>query len=269
MKAIILAAGKGTRLGEYTRDLPKGMLQFMGKSLVERQVETYRRCGVSRIIVVGGYRADRLDLPGTIPYVNEDYEITNMVESLMCARGELEGDVLVSYGDVLFEDRVLRQIMSAAVEIGVTVDKAWRPYWEFRYGDPSRDTESLGLGPDGRIVDIGRPDPPIEQIDGRYVGLLKFAARGVSTLKEVYDSARAAHWGRPWRSSRSFQTGYMTDLLQEIIDRGHRVDPLLIEGGWLEFDTTEDYEKTCRAAKTGELGQFFRLMDLPPGGQGG
>lgn len=267
MKAIILAAGKGTRLGEYTRDLPKGMLRFMGKSLVERQVETYQRCGVDRIVVVGGYRADRLRLPGTVPYVNEDYAITNMVESLMRAREELEGDVLVSYADVLFEDRVLRQVMCAVAEIGVTVDKAWRPYWEFRYGDPFRDTESLGFGPDGRVVDIGRPDPLLNEIGGRYVGLLKFSARGVAILKEVYDSARAAHWGRPWRSSKSFQTGYMTDLLQEIIDRGHRVDPLLIESGWLEFDTVEDYEKTCRAAESGELSRFFRLADQHPARQ--
>ncbi len=268
MKAIILAAGKGTRLGDYTRDLPKGMLRFQGISLIERQVETCRRCGIERIVLVGGYRADRIDIPGTVMYVNEDYASTNMVESLMCARGELEGETIVSYADILYEDRVLRQVMADPADIGVTVDTAWRAYWEARYGDPSVDTESLAIEGD-RIVDIGRPDPPLEEIDGRYLGLLKFSARGAADLKEIYDAARAAYTGGPWRTSKSFQTGYMTDLLQEIADAGRALAPVRIEGGWLEFDTVEDYAQARRWAETGELDRFFRLEGPGRGGEGG
>ncbi len=247
----------GKRLGHYTRDLPKGMLSFQGSTLLERQIETYQRCGIERVVLVGGYRADQLNLPGTVLYVNENYESTNMIESLMCAREELEGSVLVSYADILFEGRVLREVMAASVDVGVTVDTAWRPYWMARYGDSATDLESLAIGQDGRITDIGRPNPPPSQIDGRYVGLLKFSTRGVTALKKIYDKARAEFSGRAWRNAKSFESGYMTDLLQEMIDAGQRVAPIRIEGGWLEFDTAEDYEKACRWAETGELARFF------------
>lgn len=263
MKAIILAAGMGKRLGPYTKEMPKGMLNFLGVSLIGRQIETYRRCGIDRIILVGGYRADRLNFPETKLYLNENYESTNMVESLMCAREELDGPVLVSYADILFEDRVLRAAIEAPVEIGVTVDRAWREYWQARYGDDAVDTESLRIGSNGGIEDIGRPDPQAKDLDGRYVGLLKFGRAGTEALKTVYDETRRLFWGKPWRSARLFQSGYMTDLLQEMIAAGHRVAPIFIHKGWLEFDTEGDYEKACEWARLGDLDRFVDLQSSP------
>ena len=63
MKAIILAAGQGTRLKKYTENLPKGMLSFGGKTLIERQIEIYRSCGIDKIIIVKGYAADKIQYP--------------------------------------------------------------------------------------------------------------------------------------------------------------------------------------------------------------
>ena len=88
MKAVILAAGQGTRLKKYTENLPKGMLKFAGKTIIERQIETYQKCGITAIIVVRGFAADKITYQGVRYYENADYENTNMVESLMAARQE-------------------------------------------------------------------------------------------------------------------------------------------------------------------------------------
>ena len=64
MKAIILAAGQGTRLKKYTQDLPKGMLKFMGKTIIERQIELYRKCGVEDITVVRGFAGEKIAYVG-------------------------------------------------------------------------------------------------------------------------------------------------------------------------------------------------------------
>ena len=103
MKAIILAAGQGTRLKKYTENLPKGMLNFMGKTIIERQIETYRAAGINDIIIVRGFAADKINYSGVRYYTNEKYADTNMVESLMAAKDEFDDDVIVSYSDVLFE----------------------------------------------------------------------------------------------------------------------------------------------------------------------
>ena len=98
MKAVILAAGQGTRLKKYTESLPKGMLMFMGKTILERQIELYRKCGIDRIIVVRGFATDKIGYEGITYYENEDYENTNMVESLMAAKEEFDDDIIVSRG---------------------------------------------------------------------------------------------------------------------------------------------------------------------------
>ena len=130
MKAIILAAGQGTRLKKYTQDLPKGMLNFMGKTVIERQIEMYRKCGINDIIVIRGFAADKIHYEGIKYYMNEDFANTNMVESLMCAKEEFNDDIIVSYSDILFEERLLKGMMDAKGDFnaaGVLADALW-PY---------------------------------------------------------------------------------------------------------------------------------------------
>ena len=79
MKAIILAAGQGTRLKKYTENLPKGMLNFDGKTIIERQIEMYRKCGIDSIIIVRGFAADKIDYNGVKYYDNKDFASTNAV----------------------------------------------------------------------------------------------------------------------------------------------------------------------------------------------
>ncbi|WP_088188559.1 NTP transferase domain-containing protein [Desulfosporosinus sp. FKA] len=99
MKAIILAAGHGTRLKKYTENLPKGMLAFFGKALIERQIELYKRAGIDDIIIVRGYAADKIDYNCVRYYLNENFATTNMVESLMTARSEFNDDISVAVDD--------------------------------------------------------------------------------------------------------------------------------------------------------------------------
>ena len=145
MKAMILAAGQGTRLKKYTENLPKGMLSFMGQTIIERQIEMYRKCGIENIIVVRGFAADKIGYEGVTYYTNEDYANTNMVESLMAAKSEFDEDMIVSYSDILFEEDMLRVMMKSEADFAVAVDDNWKMYWEKRYGKVDFDTESLSL----------------------------------------------------------------------------------------------------------------------------
>lgn len=259
MKAIVLAAGTGTRLGALTAEKPKTMLEFGGRPLVEHQLAAFRRAGIGRIVIIGGYRDEQLPSEGVVRYRNARFAETNMVETLMEARAELDGDVLITYGDVIFEDRVLRQMMEATADIGVAVDMDWRPYWLARFGNLETDVETLEMAPGGRITRIGQPNPTPEQLHGRYVGMIRLSARGAEIVKDVYDRTRAERLGGPWQTSKTFEKGYMTDLLQELVDRGHRVDAIGIERGWLEFDTVEDVARATAWASSGALDRFCRI----------
>lgn len=257
MKAIILAAGKGTRLGHYTRDIPKGMLTFNNKSLIEHQVEAYHTCGIDDIIIITGYKAEKIAIPDVRYFFNKDYERTNMVESFFCAESEFNDELVVSYADLLFEAGVLKRLIAHKSDIVVTADTCWKAYWVARHGDIKKDAESLVFADDGRIREIGKSDPEVADMHARYVGLIKFTSKGLDMTKRVYHAAKSTYWGKPWQTSRIFQKAYMTDLLQAIIDSGAAVYPLKIERGWLEFDTVEDYEKTKSWVENGTIDRFY------------
>ena len=261
MKAIILAAGQGTRLKKYTQDLPKGMLSFMGKTIIERQIEMYHGCGLDDIIIVRGFAADKIQYSGVIYYTNKDFENTNMVESFMAANQEFDDDVIVSYSDILFDEKMLRKMMDSAEDYAVAVDDNWKMYWQKRYGKIDFDTESLSIDSSGYIIELGREKPNLDDINARYVGLLKFSKAGLEHIKAIMESAYLHYEDKPWQQSgKSARKAYMTDLLQAVIESGKKVKAEHFINGWIEFDTNEDYENACQWVKDGSLREIIDLI---------
>ena len=247
MKAIILAAGQGTRLKKYTENLPKGMLKFKGKTLIERQLETYRECGIEDIIIVTGYASDKITYEGVKYYRNDRYAETNMVESLMCAKDEFNDDVIVSYSDIIFEKRLLEGMMESKDDYACAVDDNWKEYWMKRYGRIDFDTESLVIDENGYITELGKENPRIEDISARYIGLLKFSQKGLKNIVAIMDDAYQRFHDRPWQQSgKTVRKAYMTDLLNAVIESGEKVKAIKFKNGWLEFDTNEDYENAIQ-----------------------
>lgn len=263
MKAIILAAGMGTRLGKYTQNLPKCMLPFNGKTLIELQVETLREAGITDITIVKGYMPEKINIPDTKTYLNLDYRDTNMVETLFSAEEELDGsdDVLVCYADIIYEPRVLKHIIESNVEVGVTVDEDYWEYWCARDDNPEGDMESLVISEDGNITDLGNTNCTREEAKSRYIGLIKFSMEGQKRLKEIYHQNKEEFYDKdqPWLRSKSFKKAYMTCMIQALINSGMRVKPVVNKRGWLEFDTVQDYEKYNKWLKDGTLSKFIKI----------
>lgn len=260
MKAIILAAGQGTRLKKYTQDLPKGMLDFMGKTVIERQIEMFRKCGINDIIVIRGYAADKIQYEGVKYYMNEDFANTNMVESLMCAKEEFDDDVIVSYSDILYEERLLKGMMASNADFACAVDDNWKEYWKMRYGRVDFDTESLAINEDDNITELGLESPNIDAISARYIGLLKFSKEGLAYIQEIMKAAYKLPADQPWQQSgKVVKKAYMTDLLNAVIESGKDVKAIHFNNGWIEFDTNEDYESTIEWAQTKVINKIILL----------
>ncbi|MEE9250006.1 MAG: phosphocholine cytidylyltransferase family protein [Alphaproteobacteria bacterium] len=255
MRAIILAAGRGRRLHPYTADRPKCLIELGGMTLIERQLTVLRGAGIDDIVIATGYRADMLELPDTRQVYNPHWETTNMVETLFCAEAAFGNDIIVTYGDIVFEPRVLAALLASTHEISVVVDRNWRAYWEHRFADPLSDAESLRLDDNGRITDIGNKVSDLEEIQAQYIGLMRYRGKGIDALRFVRAGLGSVH--RPWMDERPLRKAYMTDLLMGMILTGHEVHAVEIEGGWLEIDTREDYEKARAMIADGTITCFF------------
>lgn len=249
MTLIILAAGEGSRLRPFTDDRPKCLVPVGDHPILEWQLAAARAAGVDAIVVVRGYRSDRIQYDGVAYVENPRYAVTNMVETLWCAESFFDGGFIMAYGDIIYEPDVLRMLMRAPGPTAAVVDRAWQSYWEQRVDDVLSDAESLEVSDDGRILGIGQRARSIADIQAQYIGLVKFDVTGVADLRSAYAAAQAeaADGRHPFRGQRPFERLYMTDLLQGMIDRGAVVRETPIAGHWLEIDTPRDREVAERS----------------------
>jgi choline kinase len=235
-----------------TNDRPKCLVEVAGKPLIDWQMEAASRLGLQDVAVVTGYRAETFEQRGCRWYHNPYYADTNMVETLWFARAEFQEEMIVSYGDILYEDSVLQALARSGALISVVIDLDWRPYWEMRFPDPLSDAESLRLDGDGRIVEIGQEVAAIEDIQGQYIGLMKFHGGGIEAVQEIYMKLRTN--GVVGKGGRPFWKMHMTDLLQAIIEAGYEVHAVSIRRKWLEIDSIVDYELAKQYVRSGPSG---------------
>lgn len=238
MKAIILSAGQGTRLRPLTDDRPKCLVEIAGKPLLDHQLDVLRGAGIDDLHVVAGYRADQVVRAGVARHVNARYETTNMVATLFAAEGEMTGgtDLIISYGDIVFEPRVLEALLACRAPVCLTVDRAWRRYWAARMDDPLDDAETLKLADGDRVTELGKKPQSYDEIQGQYMGLIKVRADHVPRLPEVWRAMdRDADY-----DGKDYDNMYMTSFLQHLIDLGWDVRAAFVDNGWLEVDAPED-----------------------------
>jgi choline kinase len=236
MRSIILAAGMGTRLGNFTSDRPKCLVEVDGLSLLGCQIDILRSRGVDDIVVVGGYLSHMIKFPGVRVIHNSEYSEKNMVWSLYTALEYIRDDIIISYGDILYSVAILDILIASRANISVTVDVNWEAYWNKRSDNPLADAETLRINDEGDIVEIGNVPQTVEEIQAQYMGLMRFAAEGVTSLRDclVRSASGATLGGKP------IGMAYMTNLFQELIRGGLRVKALPITQDWLEIDTIDD-----------------------------
>ena len=208
IRALILAAGQGTRLEYLVNDKPKTLVNLLGKSLLDRQVAILNDANVNEIHVVAGYHAERIQELGFSCSVNSNYANCNMVASLFCALPFIKqsGDLIISYGDIVYQADNLQQVIDSEAEISIMIDKGWRQYWELRFADPLTDAESLILNADNTIAQLGKKTQTYSDIQGQYTGLIKIRSDKIEEFVTfyqdldrniLYDGQDFDHLGRP------------------------------------------------------------------------
>ena len=264
MKVIILAAGMGSRLRPLTNNRPKCMLKLSNQTLIERQIKIFHSCNINDITIVTGYKSELIDIPDVEYVKNENYETTNMNESLFralletemceeCTSGcrECNGTglspakpILVTYGDIAFEPRILSQMLEFCEPrpsvIGLAARINWKEYYQNRTMHPLSEAENV-LIENRRILEIRKNiSKSLEnQQIGEFLGIMLLPPDQRNILLEKYLELKQNHVGA-FHSSSSLSNAYLTDMLQEMIDCGATVKPVFIEGKWFEIDTPED-----------------------------
>jgi len=246
VKAIVLAAGRGSRMRALTEDRPKGLVELAGRPLFEWQLRALRGGGVEEVAVVRGYRGAAFDRYGLQTFENPAWESTNMVASLRCADPWLrQGPCIVSYSDIFYgAGSVARLAAAPGDRLAIAYDPDWRALWARRFDDPLSDAETFRLGGAGTVVEIGKKPRGYEEVEGQYMGLLRFTPSAWQRTTALLDSLE------PAVSQRLDMTG----LLGRLIAAGAEIGAVAIAEAWGEVDSETDlavYEAALRAGEPG------------------
>lgn len=242
VKAIIVAAGKSDQLLPLTSDRPDCLLEIGNKTILSRELENLRACGIRDIAVVRGYRGDMIKYPAIRYYENEDYRNTGILSSLFYAKAEMDSDFIFCYSDIVYTREVLDLLLQDQSDVSVVVDTAWEDHYRQRKQHPVSEAELVRVEGD-RVAEIGRNIIPAHEAHGEFIGLAKFSKRGAETLKVIHDWATLDYSGRPFHTSPSVDKASFTDMIQELVDQGYPVRHIDISGGWAEIDTVEDFDR--------------------------
>jgi L-glutamine-phosphate cytidylyltransferase len=244
MRAVILAAGRGSRMGAIGEDRPKCLVALDGKPLIERQVAALSGGGADPVGVVRGYRAEMIERPGLTYFHNPRWAETNMVMSLAAAASWLEaGPVLVSYADIFYRRELVRKLAAAAGDLVIAYDRQWRALWGRRFADPLADAETFRADASGRLVEIGNKTTSIDEIEGQYMGLLKFTPRAWAEIQALLAALE------PQARDRLDMTG----MLRRLLSRNFPIATLGTDGQWGEIDNPSDLALYERMVGDGQL----------------
>jgi L-glutamine-phosphate cytidylyltransferase len=242
MKAVIIGAGRGSRLGPKTDAIPKTLVEVMGRPMLDWILDALAESGIRRrdVVFICGYAEDavRARYPELTYVRNAGWADNNILLSLMTARAHLEGGFLSTYADIVYESDVVKQLVASERALTLGCDVRWRRRYVDRSQHPETDAEKL-RAEGTRVVEMSRRIPS-EQATGEFIGVMKASAAGAAELLTAFDAAQAEHAGTVWREGRTFEKAYLLDLLQHMLERGsemHRVDT---HGGYMELDTLED-----------------------------
>jgi len=232
MKAIILAAGRGSRMKDLTDERPKCLVELIGKALLDWQLEALYAAGINEIGIVTGYKRELLAGRGLVEFHNVRWAETNMVSSLACADAWLQAEpCIVSYSDIFYSRAAVQSLMDCATALAVTYDPNWLELWTQRFGDPLLDAETFRLNSGNTLTEIGNKPKSVQEVQGQYMGLLRFTPEGWAETVRIRSSL----------PSEQCDKMHMTGTLQKVIDEGRvAIAAVAYEGQWGEVDSAED-----------------------------
>lgn len=235
MKAIILAAGRGSRMKHLTEAQPKCLINLRGKPLVEWQLEAMRCAGITEIAIVTGYKKELLASYEVIKFHNMHWSKTDMVFSLSCADKWLKaGPCIVSYSDIFYQTSAINSLINCPEPLAITYDPNWLNIWKTRFEDPLLDAEVFKINSSNQITKIGSKPKSLEEVQGQYMGLIKITPESWGKIVSVL-----AKFPRNIRNKMQ-----MTSVLQNVIEHtNYPVIGLPYEGEWWEIDTYNDLIK--------------------------
>lgn len=232
MRVIILAAGRGSRLKNLTEKKPKSLIKINKKTILQHQLDIYKKCGIKKIAIVTGYKKNLFNNLKVKKFNNKIWNRTNMVYSLIKAKNWLENyDCIVSYSDILIGEKTIQDLIKAKHKFTLPYNLNWKKNWKLRYSRPLSDLETFRINKKQDIIDIGNKAKTLKEIQGQFMGLIKFTPYAWNRINFFLST-----------QNEKKENMQMTQLVQKLIKKKIlKVKGIPIKDQWFEVDNFSDY----------------------------
>ena len=242
MRAIIIGAGRGSRLLHETDEIPKTLVPVMGRPMLDWILDAMKPSGITRrdIVFICGYKSNVIKsrYPEFTFVDNADWENNNILLSLMYARDYFDQDFVMSYADIVYRPEIIERVIAHAGDIVLGCDTDWRRRYLDRSQHPESDGEKLRAEGD-RVVELSRRIAA-PQASGEFIGVAKITRAGATRISVAFDQAARVYTGKAYREGRSFEKAYLIDHFAHMLDAGETIFRANIHGGYMELDTLQD-----------------------------
>ena len=228
---IILAAGRGSRLGSITKNSHKSLIEFNKTNLIENILRNYQKNKINKICFVTGYNHKLFKKYKIKKFFNRHWKNTNMVYSLMMADSWLNKyTCIISYSDIYYNSTAIKLLKNSKHNFVILNNKNWLSNWKSRYKDPLMDAESFKIDKKNFLIEIGKREKSVKNIKGQYMGLIKITPKIWKKIKLKLPDVK---------KKNKFS---ITEFLNNLIIFNFKIKTVIYKNKWFEIDNKKDLD---------------------------
>ena len=230
MKSLIIAAGKGSRLPEFTKDIPKCLIKINNKSLLKKQIDQMRKFKIKDIAIVKGYKSHKINFKNIKYFYNRNYKTNEQLDSLIIANKWFTDDLLISFSDIIYENSILKKMIKSKHDFTIAVQKNWKKKYKNRFDHPVSQADKVFIK-NNKVSDIGKKISE-KKTNGEFLGIFKLSKNMCKTFVKEY---------KLLNKNKKTNKLQIHNFFQYLIKKNFNIKPTYVDGKYMEIDTYNDF----------------------------
>ena len=231
MKSIIIAAGSGRRIPEFSKLAPKSLIKINNKSILKRQIDLLRKSKIKEIGIIKGFKSSMINYKNIKYFYNRNYKKNEQLDSLFTAKKWFTDDLIVLFSDIIYEDSILNKIIKSKHDFTIVVQKNWKKKYKDRFDHPISQADKVFVK-DNKIKDIGKK-LSYNKTNGEFLGIFKISKNNCKIILQEYELLKKT------KKTIKFQIhNFFRHLIKKKID----IKPTYVDAKYMEIDTYNDFK---------------------------
>ena len=231
MKSIIIAAGSGRRIPEFSKLAPKSLIKINNKSILKRQIDLLRKSKIKEIGIIKGFKSSMINYKNIKYFYNRNYKKNEQLDSLFTAKKWFTDDLIVLFSDIIYEDSILNKIIKSKHDFTIVVQKNWKKKYKDRFDHPISQADKVFVK-NNKIKDIGKK-LSYNKTNGEFLGIFKISKNNCKIILQEYELLKKTK-----KTVKLQIHNFLRHLIKKKID----IKPTYVDAKYMEIDTYNDFK---------------------------